>query len=76
MLDEKTLARALLVGLGGVAISLVVWILTTLIEVDKRTAVIATKVESNHEMLTPLWEDFIRRNQNGDLARLHVEASQ
>jgi len=76
MLDEKTFARALLVGLGGVAISLVVWILTTLIEVDKRTAVIATKVESNHQMLTPLWEDFIRRNQNGDLARFHVEASQ
>ena len=76
MLDEKNLARALLVGLGGVAISLVVWILTTLIEVDKRTAVIATKVESNHQMLTPLWEDFIRRNQNADLARFHVEASQ
>ena len=76
MLDEKNLARALLVGLGGVAISLVVWILTTLIEVDKRTAVIATKVESNHQMLTPLWEDFFRRNQNADLARFHVEASQ
>ncbi len=76
MLDEKNLARALLVGLGGVAISLVVWILTTLIEVDKRTAVIATKVESNHQMLTPLWEDFFRRNQNGNLARFHVEASQ
>ncbi len=76
MLDEKTLVKTMFVGLSGVALSLVVWILTTLIEVDKRTAVIATKVESNHQMLTPLWEDFIRRNQNADLARFHVEASQ
>lgn len=75
MLDEKTLAKALLVGLGGVALSLVVWILTTLIEVDKRTAVIATKVESNHDMLTPLWEDFIQRKSNGNLARFNVRAN-
>ena len=68
MLDEKTLAKAMFVGLSGVALSLVVWILTTLIEVDKRTAVIATKVDSNHAMLTPLWEDFIRRKDDGDLA--------
>ena len=39
MLDEKALAKAIIVGLGGVALSLVVWILSTLIEVDKRTAV-------------------------------------
>lgn len=76
MLDEKTLAKALLIGLGGVALSLVVWILTTLIEVDKRTAVIATKVESNHAMLTPLWEDFIQRKANGNLARFYVETGQ
>jgi len=77
MLDEKTLAKTLLVGLGGVALSLVVWILTTLIEVDKRTAVIAAKVESNHEMLTPLWEDFIQRKAiNGNLARFNVQASE
>tara|TARA_R100000406_G_scaffold189_1_gene206 strand:+ start:1971 stop:2204 length:234 start_codon:yes stop_codon:yes gene_type:complete len=75
MLDEKTLAKALLVGLSGVALSLVVWILTTLIEVDKRTAVIATKVESNHNMLTPLWEDFIQRKANGNLARFNVQAN-
>ena len=74
MLDEKTLAKTMLVGLGGVALSLVVWILTTLIEVDKRTAVIATKVESNHAMLTPLWEDFIRRKGDGNLARINATA--
>ena len=68
MIDEKTVAKTLVVGLGGVALSLVVWILTTLIEVDKRTAVIATKVEANHNMIKPLWEDYIRRNDNGNLA--------
>lgn len=68
MLDEKTLVKAGIIGFGGVALSLVVWILTTLIEVDKRTAVIVVKVESNHKMLTPLWEDYVRRQRNGDVA--------
>ena len=74
MLDEKTVAKTLIIGSGGVALSLVVWILTTLIEVDKRTAVIATKVDSNHAMLTPLWEDFIRRSGDGNLARINATA--
>jgi len=74
MLDEKTVAKTLVIGLGGVALSLVVWILTTLIEVDKRTAVIATKVDSNHARLTPLWEDFIRRKDDGNLARINAAA--
>lgn len=71
MLNEKALAKTIVIGASGVGMSLVVWILTTLIEVDKRTAVIATKVEANHEMLTPLWEDFIQRTRvtnNGNLA--------
>ncbi len=68
MLDEKTLAKTVFYTAGGVALSLVVWILSTLIEVDKRTAVIATKVEANHNMIKPLWEDYIRRNDNGNLA--------
>jgi len=74
MLDEKTVAKTLIIASGGVALSLVVWILTTLIEVDKRTAVIAAKVESNHAMLTPLWEDFIRRKDDGNLARINAAA--
>ena len=74
MLDEKTVVKTLVVGLSGVALSLVVWILTTLIEVDKRTAVIAAKVDSNNAMLTPLWEDFIRRSDNGNLARIDAKA--
>ena len=75
MLDEKTVVKTLVVGLSGVALSLVVWILTTLIEVDKRTAVIAAKVDSNNAMLTPLWEDFIRRKGDGNLARIDAETN-
>lgn len=77
MLDEKTVAKTLIVGLGGVALSLVVWILTTLIEVDKRTAVIAAQVEANHNMIKPMWEDYLRTaitrswgDDNGNLARI------
>ena len=44
------------------------WIVTTLIEVDKRTAITELKVSENHKMLKPLWEEFIRRKTNG-----HVE---
>ena len=39
------------------------WSISTLIEVDKRTAIMAEKVSENHKMIKPLWEDFIRRKQ-------------
>ena len=41
------------------------WSISTLIEVDKRTAIMAEKVSENHKMIKPLWEDFIRRKQDG-----------
>ena len=43
-----------------VALAILGWITLTLIEVDKKTETIAVKVEANHDMLTPLWEEFIR----------------
>jgi hypothetical protein len=46
------------------------WIVTTLIEVDKRTAITELKVSENHRMLKPLWEDFIGRKQYGHVKRL------
>ena len=42
------------------------WSISTLIEVDKRTAIMAEKVSQNHEMIKPLWEDFIRRRAIDD----------
>jgi len=63
----------------GVSIVLVAgsigWIVTTLIEVDKRTAVTAVKVEENHKMIHTLWVDFVRRKTDGNLAGFNFEAN-
>lgn len=61
------------------------WMALTLIELDKKTEVISTetevissKVDANHKMLTPLWEEFIR-SKDGDITRTdektNIEAS-
>ena len=58
---------------GGLAV--LGWMALTLIELDKKTEVISTetelissKVDANHKMLTPLWEEFIR-SRDGDITR-------
>ena len=47
-----------------------IWTGSTLVEVDKRTAITEVKVKENNNMIKPLWEDFIRRNANGHVKRL------
>jgi len=64
--------------INGVSVVLVagsiIWIVSTLIEVDKRTAMTEMKVSENHKMIKPLWEDFIRRSKpNDNLAKLDDE---
>ena len=52
------------------------WSISTLIEVDKRTAIMAEKVSQNHEMIKPLWEDFIRRRAiDGNHAKLDEQTN-
>ena len=63
--------------MNGVSIVLVAgsigWMVTTLIEVDKKTAVTMVKVEENHKMLHTLWVDFINRKTiDGNLAGFNV----
>ena len=63
--------------INGISVVLVAgsiaWIVTTLIEVDKRTAVTVVKVEENHKMLHTLWIDFINRKTiDGNLAGINV----
>ena len=63
--------------MNGVSIVLVAgsiaWMVTTLIEVDKRTAVTMVKVEENHKMIHTLWIDFINRKTiDGNLAGINV----
>ena len=57
-----------------VALAILGWITLTLIEVDKKTETIAVKVEANHDMLTPLWEEFIR-SKNDDITRTDEKTS-
>ena len=56
------IVTAFIIGVGGVGYSWADWVTKTLIAVDKRTEVMAFKVEENHSMLKPLWEDFIKRS--------------
>jgi len=64
---------------NGVAVVLVagsiVWIVTTLIEVDKRTALTEMKVSENHKMIKPLWENFVRSKQDGYVEKLDEQTN-
>lgn len=42
-----------------VAAATLAWMASTLIEVDKRTAVIEVRVEENYKMLEPMWQDWL-----------------
>ena len=62
-IKEVTTGVCIVLFAGGIG-----WTVQTLIEVDKRTAIMADKVSENHKMIKPLWEDFIRRSKpNGNL---------
>jgi len=52
------------------ALGFLAWIAVTVVDLKTDTAVISTKVEANHKMLTPLWEDFLRTHRNDNLAWL------
>ena len=66
MLSLKTIFGAVI---GTVTAAFFLWIASTLVEVDKRTAITEVKVSENNKMIKPLWEDFIRRNANGHVKR-------
>ena len=67
MLKNKVISNVAVILIAGS----IVWIVSTLIEVDKRTAMTNMKVSEINNMLKPLWEDFIsRRNTNGNVERL------
>tara|TARA_R100000742_G_C4220982_1_gene44780 strand:- start:313 stop:540 length:228 start_codon:yes stop_codon:yes gene_type:complete len=53
---EICVSTATVVGVGFLS-----WMAITLISVDKRTAVMSFKVSQNHDMLKPLWEEFIKQ---------------
>lgn len=51
------------------------WIALSVVDLKTDTAVIAVKVAENHKMLTPLWQDYLQRNRNDNLAWFNESAS-
>ncbi len=66
-MDNKLIAGAMLAFLG--------WLGISIMDLKTDTAVIAVKVDKNHEILTVLWGDFLEK-KNGNLARLDVKTNQ
>ncbi len=58
-----------MLNIGVTAIlGFVAWIALSVVELKTDTAVISVKVDENHKMLTTLWEDYIERKKDGNLA--------
>lgn len=51
------------------------WIALSVVDLKTETAVISVKVAENHKMLTPLWQDYLQRNRNDNLAWFNESAS-
>ena len=47
------------------------WIAISVVDLKTDTAVISVKVDENNKMLTTLWEDYIRRVDDGNHARVY-----
>ena len=59
-----------------VGLAVLGWITLTLIEVDKKTAEIAVKVEANNAMITPIWENFVSEVNNGNIQKSDATTDQ
>lgn len=66
-MDNKLIAGAMLAFLG--------WLGVSIMDLKTDTAVIAVKVDKNHEILSVLWGDYLEK-RNGNLARLDVKTNQ
>ena len=65
--------QALVGSITTLSLGAITWMTVTLINVDKRTAVMSVKIEQNNSMLKPLWEDFIRRSARYEQAAIKEE---
>ena len=61
--------------IGTVTASFFLWTASTLVEVDKRTAITEVKVKENNEMIKVLWTEFVKRKDDGDLAGFNVKTN-
>ncbi len=62
--------QALVGSVTTLSLGAITWMTVTLINVDKRTAVMSVKIEQNNEMLKPLWEDFVKRSARYEQAAI------
>jgi hypothetical protein len=62
--------QALVGSITTLSLGAITWMTVTLINVDKRTAVMSVKIEQNNSMLKPLWEDFIKRSARYEQAAI------
>ena len=56
LIKQISLGILVPIVVGGVG-----WMTYTLINDDKRTAIMSIKIDQNNRMLTPLWEEFIKQ---------------
>jgi hypothetical protein len=62
--------QAIVGSITTLSLGAITWMTVTLINVDKRTAVMSVKIEQNNEMLKPLWEDFVKRSARYEQAAI------
>ena len=67
-------AETLLGAVGAASISMLAWMALTLYDLNAEVRVMAGKVEASHEMIRPLWEDYIRRTARLPSDPLHRAA--
>ena len=61
--------------IGTLTATFFVWTASTLVEVDKKTAITEVKVKENNEMIKVLWTEFVKRKDDGDLAGFNVKTN-
>ena len=61
--------------IGTLTATFFVWTASTLVEVDKRTAITEVKVKENNEMIKVLWTEFVKRKDDGNLAGFNVKTN-
>ena len=74
-MEVLTLKNIISGVVGAGTASFFLWTTSTLVEVDKRTAITEVKVKENNEMIKVLWTEFIRRKDDGDLAGFNVKTN-
>jgi len=57
--NGEVMKDKLLSGIAAISVVFLGWMASTLVEVDKRTAVINERVNANHSMLEPMWKDYV-----------------